>query len=88
VSLRLVRAGSLSSATAQTAGMVRTAAISGDLVGSQRLWMGRTVVLPGASSGDHHHGASETRRLGPNRPATRVTGVTLCGWCYSGSPLS
>ena len=22
--------------------------------------MGRTVVLPGASSGDHHHGVSET----------------------------
>jgi len=22
--------------------------------------MGRTVVLPGASSGDHHHGRSET----------------------------
>jgi uncharacterized RmlC-like cupin family protein len=60
VSLRLIRAGSLSSATAQTAGMVRSAAISGDLVGSQALWMGRTVVLPGTSSGDHHHGASET----------------------------
>jgi uncharacterized RmlC-like cupin family protein len=40
--------------------MVRTAAISGDLVGAQALWMGRTVVLPGTSSGDHHHGDSET----------------------------
>jgi uncharacterized RmlC-like cupin family protein len=40
--------------------MVRSAAISGDLVGAQALWMGRTVVLPGTSSGDHHHGASET----------------------------
>ena len=46
--------------TAQTSGMVRSAAISGDLVGAQALWMGRTVVLPGASSGDHHHGESET----------------------------
>jgi uncharacterized RmlC-like cupin family protein len=58
--LRLIQAESLSSGTAQTSGMVRTAAISGDLVGAQALWMGRTVVLPGASSGDHHHGESET----------------------------
>ena len=58
--LRLIRADSLSSGTAQTSGMVRTAAISGDLVDAQSLWMGRTVVLPGTSSGDHHHGESET----------------------------
>jgi uncharacterized RmlC-like cupin family protein len=58
--LRLIRADSLSSGTAQTSGMVRTAAISGDLVDARSLWMGRTVVLPGASSGDHHHGESET----------------------------
>ena len=60
MSLRLIRAGSLSPGTAQTSGMVRAAAISGDLVGAQALWMGRTVVLPGSSSGDHHHGSSET----------------------------
>ncbi len=58
--LRLIRADALSAGTAQTSGMVRTAAISGDLVGAQGLWMGRTVVLPGATSGDHHHGKSET----------------------------
>ena len=58
--LRLIRADSLSPGTAQTTGMVRTAAISGDLVGAQALWMGRTVVRPGTSSGDHHHGESET----------------------------
>ena len=46
--------------TAQTGGMLRSAAISGDLVGARELWMGRTVVLPGTSSGDHHHGSSET----------------------------
>ena len=40
--------------------MLRSAAISGDLVGASALWMGRTVVLPGTSSGDHHHGPSET----------------------------
>jgi uncharacterized RmlC-like cupin family protein len=60
LSLRLIPGGSLSSGTAQTSGMIRNAAISGDLVGAQALWMGRTVVLPGTSSGDHHHGSSET----------------------------
>jgi uncharacterized RmlC-like cupin family protein len=58
--LRLIRGSSLSPGTAQTGGMRRTAAISGDLVGAQALWMGRTVVPVGASSGDHHHGESET----------------------------
>ena len=60
MSLRLIRADSLSGDTAQTGGMIRAAAISGDLVGAQALWMGRTVVRPGTSSGDHHHGDSET----------------------------
>jgi uncharacterized RmlC-like cupin family protein len=58
--LRLIRAADLSPATAQTSGMVRSAAISGDLTGARSLWMGRTEIGPGASSGDHHHGASET----------------------------
>src|SRR5579862_6481828 len=58
--LRLIRGDALSGSTAQTGGMVRTAAISGDQVGAQALWMGRTVVRPGVSSGDHHHGESET----------------------------
>jgi uncharacterized RmlC-like cupin family protein len=59
-SLRLIRPADLSGATAQTSGMLRSAAISGDLVGAQSLWMGRTVLPPGVSSGDHHHGESET----------------------------
>jgi uncharacterized RmlC-like cupin family protein len=58
--LRLIRASELSGATAQTSGMVRAAAISGDLVGARSLWMGRTVLPAGVSSGDHHHGESET----------------------------
>jgi uncharacterized RmlC-like cupin family protein len=58
--LRLIRSGELSRATAQTSGMARSAAISGDLVGAQSLWMGRTELPPGVSSGDHHHGESET----------------------------
>jgi len=40
--------------------MIRSAAISGDLTGAQRLWMGRTELPPGVTSGDHHHGESET----------------------------
>ena len=58
--LALIRSGELSGATAQTSGMIRAAAISGELVGARSLWMGRTVLPPGASSGDHHHGESET----------------------------
>jgi uncharacterized RmlC-like cupin family protein len=58
--LSLITAGDLSEATAQTTGMVRAAAISGDLVGASSLWMGRTILPPGISSGDHHHGESET----------------------------
>ena len=60
MSLRVIRPDALSSDTAQTGGMQRSAAISGDLVGASALWMGRTVVAAGASSGDHHHGESET----------------------------
>lgn len=59
-SLRLIRPGELSLATAQTSGMVRSAAISGELTGAQSLWMGRTELPPGVNSGDHHHGESET----------------------------
>jgi uncharacterized RmlC-like cupin family protein len=58
--LRLIKQGELSAATAQTSGMIRSAAISGDLTGAQALWMGRTELPPGVRSGDHHHGASET----------------------------
>lgn len=58
--VRVIRGDDLSASTAQTSGMRRSAAISGEIVGAKALWMGRTVVLPGASSGDHHHGESET----------------------------
>ena len=58
--LMLIRSAELSGATAQTTGMTRSAAISGDLTGARSLWMGRTELPPGVSSGDHHHGQSET----------------------------
>ena len=58
--LHHVPADACSGGTAQTAGMSRFAALSGDLCGSRALWMGRTHVAPGATSGPHHHGHSET----------------------------
>ena len=58
--LRLIRPADLSGATAQTSGMVRSAAISGELTGATSLWMGRAELPPGVNSGDHHHGESET----------------------------
>jgi uncharacterized RmlC-like cupin family protein len=46
--------------TTQTSGMSRREAISGKSTGSERIWMGQTHVAPGARSGDHHHGDTET----------------------------
>lgn len=58
--LRHIRAGELSENTAQTAGMRRAAAISGAICGSSSIWMGTNRMAPGATSGLHHHGDSET----------------------------
>jgi hypothetical protein len=58
--VHLVRGDELDGSTGQTAGMRRFAAISGDRVGSKRMWMGQTHVAPGVASADHHHGESET----------------------------
>ncbi len=58
--LRLIKPDELSAATAQTSGMIRSATISGELTGAASLWMGRTELPAGVTSGDHHHGASET----------------------------
>ena len=46
--------------TAQTSGMTRLAALSGESVGSRAIWMGETHVAPRVASGPHHHGESET----------------------------
>src|ERR1700684_2322212 len=55
-----VKASEVSPDTAQTEGMRRVAALTGDSVGSERIWMGETHVLPEPVSGNHHHGESET----------------------------
>ena len=54
------KASQLSSDTAQTDGMRRMAALSGNSVGSESIWMGETHVSPTVKSGNHHHGESET----------------------------
>ena len=46
--------------TAQTPGMQRAAAVSGELAGSQGIWAGVTVIEPQTTSGVHHHGKLET----------------------------
>lgn len=55
-----IRGTELTADTAQTSGMRREEAISGETVGSDRLWTGRTTVAPAMNSGNHHHGESET----------------------------
>jgi uncharacterized RmlC-like cupin family protein len=55
-----VQPAALSGETAQTSGMRRLEAISVHTVGSHDLWMGQTHVAPSTSSGNHHHGISET----------------------------
>ena len=55
-----VRASDITSDTAQSEGMRRFAALSGQSVGTEKLWMGETHVSPGAASANHHHGEAET----------------------------
>ncbi|CAM5398665.1 hypothetical protein SANTM175S_10428 [Streptomyces antimycoticus] len=58
--LHHIRTEDVDPGTAQTEGMRRFAAISGQSVGSERLWMGQTHVAPDTASANHHHGESET----------------------------
>lgn len=56
----VVPADGLGHDTAQTPGLQRLEAVSAKLTGSQSLWMGLSVLPPGARTGVHHHGESET----------------------------
>ncbi len=58
--VRVVRAGTLDSNTAQTPGMDRAAAIDAARVGAQKLWAGTVHIHPDAKTGAHHHGALES----------------------------
>ena len=56
----IVRPAERDAGTAQTPGMIREAGVSGALSGSAGLWMGVARNEPGAASGVHHHGESES----------------------------
>ena len=60
VPLRRIRGADLTGDTTQTSGMTRLEAVSGKTVGAAKVWMGQTHVAPATSSGDHHHGDTET----------------------------
>jgi uncharacterized RmlC-like cupin family protein len=49
-----------SGSTTQTEGIVRTAAISQETMGSTQLWFGFFRNFPGQMSGKHHHAQAET----------------------------
>jgi uncharacterized RmlC-like cupin family protein len=58
--LQHVSAAELSTDTAQTGAMTRKEAVSGKTVGSEKMWMGQAHLHPGADSGNHHHGNTES----------------------------
>jgi uncharacterized RmlC-like cupin family protein len=57
--LTIVGSDELTGTTAQTSGMNRMAAITRER-GADNLWAGLVVMDPGAKSGAHHHGESES----------------------------
>jgi uncharacterized RmlC-like cupin family protein len=58
--VRLVKPLQFDDRTPQTPGMLRLAAVSHGLVGSEALWAGVMLVDPGTASSVHHHGPLET----------------------------
>src|SRR5439155_7327149 len=57
---RVIRPLDLVSHAIAAAGISRIPVITHELVGSDRLWIGMTVLEPGAGTGPHHHGDNET----------------------------
>lgn len=58
--VRVIPAGSLDPATAQTPGMSRATAINFARAGAQKIWAGTVRIEPDAKTGAHHHGALES----------------------------
>ena len=58
--LRIIRPLELASHAIEAAGVSRIPAITYELVGANRLWVGITVLEPGTCAGPHHHGDHET----------------------------
>jgi uncharacterized RmlC-like cupin family protein len=57
---RVIRPLELVSHAIAAAGISRIPAITHELVGAEKLWIGMTVLEPGSSTGPHHHGDNET----------------------------
>ncbi len=58
--VRVIKADSLDTNTAQTPGMNRAAAINLARVGAQKIWAGTVHIHPDAKTGAHHHGDLES----------------------------
>ena len=57
---RIIRPLELVSHTVHSDGVSRLPAITHELVGADKLWMGMTILEPGMRTAPHHHGARET----------------------------
>jgi len=58
--VRVVTGDQLDTATPQTLGMNRAAAITAARAGAEKLWAGTVTIHPGALTGAHHHGDVES----------------------------
>jgi uncharacterized RmlC-like cupin family protein len=58
--IKIIRPHERSTATAQTSGMKREAAISPELTGNQTIWMGLLTTEAQVRGGWHHHGDCES----------------------------
>jgi uncharacterized RmlC-like cupin family protein len=57
---RIIRPLDLVSHALEAAGISRLPAITHELVGAEKLWVGMTILEPGTATGPHHHGDRET----------------------------
>jgi uncharacterized RmlC-like cupin family protein len=58
--VKVVPGDQLDSNTAQTPGMMRSAAITRARTGASKLWAGTVIIEPDAKTGAHHHGDLES----------------------------
>lgn len=58
--VQVVRPGERDHTTTQTPGMSREAGVCASTTGAEGIWMGLGSNAPGAASGVHHHGDTES----------------------------
>lgn len=58
--VRVIRSDELDTATAQTQGMLRRAAVTTQRTGASKLWAGTVTIEAKAKTGAHHHGDLES----------------------------